>query len=420
MSGGSKAKAAAAARGISIHSTRLQLVLYSFLLVLTPFILLQNFLVDMVGQVSGSTLSIGGLRVPIVPLAAFVLLLAAAIRFRRAIKRRWLLAMGIVALLDALAQQVTDIYFGHNFYDLQQNWHYIAYGLFAFMVHRDLSPRGMPLARILWLTFALATAFSCFDEYFQLRMSSRVFDLSDTGKDILGSIMGMVIICVGGRRWQELLQGWRRIGSAGFRGAFSNPVIILAIMTAFDLIFLSVASLLSDFEYAGAAVGITLSLTGLLLCALALLFRPWGRILLAAAAAVLLVYLGYSHIRPRNTHVSENRYGWTVYRGIPIPFFDLLVYPNGAFRLVDKKHYFNSRDQRFLLAQKSDIILIGTGDRGLGGKGFPEVASVQFLYNPHLARPTQVILLRTPEACQLFNRLKKEGKSVLFVLHNTC
>jgi hypothetical protein len=109
-----------------------------------------------------------------------------------------------------------------------------------------------------------------------------------------------------------------------------------------------------------------------------------------------------------------------VYKGIPIVFYDVMIFPNGTFRLVDKKHYFNSRDQTFFMEHKPDIIIIGSGAEGLGGRGFVKQSPHQFMYNPHIQRGTQVIILKTPEACEVFNRLKRERKNVLFVLHNTC
>ena len=41
--------------------------MYSMLLVATPFILLQSFLVETIGYVSGKTVPVGGLDIPIVP-----------------------------------------------------------------------------------------------------------------------------------------------------------------------------------------------------------------------------------------------------------------------------------------------------------------------------------------------------------------
>ena len=403
-----------------IHSTRLHVVLYSLLLIFTPFILLQNYLVDLVSDASRSTVAFGSTDVPVVPLAAAVLLVVAVLVYRRAIGRRQLVAVGIVVLMDGLAQQITDVYFGHRFYDLQQNWHYVAYGLFAFMVYRDLGPRRLPLAKILWVTFFCALGFSLFDEIFQMRMSSRVFDLSDTSKDVWGCLMGIVLVYLGGARSAELLRGWREPRSGRLRSHLRDPLASLVLMVGCTLIFLSVTALLSDPQYAWPAVGITLLLCAVFLGCYLSLFSRRGRLGLACAVVILIAATGYSAIRHRNELITHIRYGITLYNGLPIPYFDVLVRSEGGFRLVDKKHYFNLRDQDFLLRQECDIIIIGSGQNGLGGKGLPERAMVQFLYNPHLERATQVITLRSADACRLYNRLSKERKRVLFVLHNTC
>jgi hypothetical protein len=87
---------------------------------------------------------------------------------------------------------------------------------------------------------------------------------------------------------------------------------------------------------------------------------------------------------------------------------------------VDKKHYFKSRDQTYLKRRRPDILIIGTGYRGLGGQGFPHQRGSGFIYNPYTQRGTQVIILKSREACALYNQLKRDGKNVLFVLHTTC
>jgi hypothetical protein len=73
-----------------------------------------------------------------------------------------------------------------------------------------------------------------------------------------------------------------------------------------------------------------------------------------------------------------------------------------------------------MLLRKPDIILIGTGRQDKGGKGFPRPDRHQFIFNPFTGRGTQVLTLPNADACKVFNKLKKDGKNVLFVLHNTC
>lgn len=406
-------------RAAWIHSTRLHVVLYSFLLVFTPFILLRNYLVELISRVSRATMTVGGLDVPIVPVIAAALALVAAGRFRRFITRRWLIALAVVVLMDALAQQITDYYFGHRFYDLQQNWHYIAYGLFAYMMRRDLEPRGLPLVRILWVTWFCALGFSTFDETFQRHITSRVFDVSDISKDLWGCLMGMALIYLGGRNADAFLQPAKPGPRRRLVALVAEPRSALLLMAGFTLIFLNVSALLSDPLYAVTAVGITLLLCAVLVAGVLIAGNRRGRLALGAIALAACVGIAVGAARQGDL-ISSNRYGLTVYRGLPIPFFDVMLRSDGPPRLVDKKHYFNPRDQEFLLKRGYDILLIGSGRDGRGGLGFPERSSVQFLFNDALERPTQLIILRTPEACRLFDKLVRENKRVLFILHNTC
>jgi hypothetical protein len=399
-----------------IHSTRLHVVLYSFLLVFTPFIVLQNFLMDMIATASSVTVR----DIPVVPVVTALLLAIAAAVFRRRLTRRLLGAILVVALINAAAQSITDYYFDQKFYDLLQNWHYIAYALFAPMMYRDLAPRRIPLARILWITYVCALCFSVFDEGFQRALSNRVFDLSDTAKDLTGCLMGLILVTIAGTQWPGLRPAWRAARETPPSAHFANPLVSLALMTVFTFIYLGCTSLQSDAVYAGVAILMSMAASLVVVAVYFLLFRRWGRIVVGAAGLAVVGIVGGGFLLHHDDQIVHNRHGLTVYKGIPIPFFDVMIYPDGTFRLVDRKHAFTARDQQLMLRQRADIILLGTGSRGQGGRGFPEQAMVQFLHNPHLGRGTQVIRLTTPEACKLFNRLKQEKKSVLFIVHNTC
>jgi hypothetical protein len=127
-----------------------------------------------------------------------------------------------------------------------------------------------------------------------------------------------------------------------------------------------------------------------------------------------------SYLQHRGDGIGRHQYGLTVCQGIPVPFFDVLVFPDGRFRPVDKKHYFNPRDRIFIDKQRVDIVLIGNGYRGLGGMGFPHPKGSRFLYNAQTGRGTQVIIETSGEACAHYNHLKEQGKRVLLILHSTC
>jgi len=403
-----------------IYSSRLHLVMYSMLLVATPFIFLQSFLVEKIGEISATRAPVGPYSIPLMPVIGLIAVVVLIFWLRRLITKYLIAAIGVVVLMNAAAQQITDYYFDHRFYDLQQNWHYIAYALFAYMMYRDLEPRGKSLARIMWLTFVSAMLFSTFDETFQKHMSSRVFDVSDIAKDTWGVLMGMVLVYLGGPRAGEMLKSGRSIRHRRIGEYFRHPLSSLILMVVLTFILLCNASLLSDFEY--WPMVLLLSAAGIVAVFMAFHFSQYKKAMIAmsTAAALVVVAQGWAFLKYKSEGVVHNSYGLTVYRGVPIPFYDVLIFPDDGFRLVDKKHYFNSRDQAFFLRHEPDILLIGSGSQGLGGRGFHGTAPNQFIYNRYTRKGVQVIILPSPDACRVFNRLKREGKNVLFVLHNTC
>lgn len=402
-----------------IHSTRLHVVLYSFLLVATPFVLLQSFLVEIISDVSGSVIKLGGAEIPILPYIALILLILFIVIFRSRLTKLRILGGIIVILMIALAQQVTDYYFGHNFYDLQQNWHYIAYGIFAFMIYRDLAPRDIARAKIILITFFAALLFSSFDETFQLYMSDRVFDISDTAKDVWGTLTGIVLIYFAVSQPTMIKANLKRIRQPTIRGYLRNSISVLILLFVLTFLFLFYSSLMTDFPYWHITVLFTVFSFAVFFILFHVSQYKWGKYGLLATLVILILIQAQSIVSHGSDHVVHNQYGLTVYKGIPIFFFDVMIFPDGTFRLVDKKHYFYQRDKAFFLKQKTDIIIFGSGAYGEGGKGFSEKNSM-FIYNPYICRGTQVIILKTAEACQLFNRLKRERKNVLFILHNTC
>jgi VanZ family protein len=403
-----------------IHSTRLHVVLYSMLLIATPFLMLRHFLQSAIGRLSVSTFELGGIEVPIVPVAALVPVLLLLIRFRAGLTRLRILAGAVAVLMIALAQQITDYYLHQNFYDLQQNWHYVAYALFAFMMYRDLAPRGASLPRIMLATYCAALLFSTFDEGIQRYISSRVFDVSDIAKDVWGVLIGMTLLYLGGTRAGSLLSDWRPLRHRSLRGYVTHPFSLYVLMIVLAFFLLCSSSLLSDFRHWKLNILFPVSGFAVFFGLFHVSQYRWGKYSLLTILVAAGALQSYFFIKYRHEYIIYNRYGLTVYKGIPIVFFDVLFFPDGTFRLVDKKHEFNMRDQQFLLRLQTDIIVIGKGAYGRGGRGFYKQGVNQFVYNPHTQRGTQLIILNTPEACEVFNRLKRQGKNVLFVLHNTC
>jgi VanZ family protein len=402
-----------------ILSPRVHVFMYALLLIATPFILLRNFLVQAIALLSDSSFSAFGVEIKIIPAAVLLASIALLIIYRRHITKLRLSAVAIVILLDTLAQQVTDYYFDHNFYDLQQNWHYFAYGLYAYMIYRDLHPRGLPLYKIMLITYFSALGLSTFDEIFQKYMSSRIFDVCDIGKDVWGVYAGMILIYFSSKHSQLLFKDWKQIRHEKMRNYYRHPFTLLILMFVLSILFLSTGSVLTEAEYTFLVVILTIVAFSLFFAVLHLSRFKAGKIIIVGILVGASLLQSFFFMKYREKNIVYTRYGLTIYKGFPIPFFDIMIFQNGIFRLVDKKHSFNQRDIRFFLKRKPDIILIGSGAYGQGGKGFGDPRHV-FLYNLWAKRATQVIIQKNSEAGKTFNRLKKENKNVLFIIHNTC
>jgi len=403
-----------------IHSTLLHVVMYSMLLIATPFLMLRAFLQEAIGTLSRLSFTLAGMELPILPTVALALVIALVILYRSRLTLRRILAGVLALLMIALAQQFTDYYFGHKFYDLQQNWHYIAYGIFAFVMYRHLAPRHTPLSKFLLITYFTALSLSTFDEAFQKHMSTRIFDISDIAKDTWGVFTGMLLISFGGKESDALLSRGKRFRHPKLQDYAKSPRSILVSLFVLSLLLVCISSLLTDFPYWKSVILITLGSFVLFFFLFHISQYKWGKYSLLLLLVVGLLTQSYFFLKHRKDYVVHNQYGLTIYKGIPILFFDVMIFPDGAFRLVDKKHDFNYRDRTFFLMKKTDIIVIGSGTYGKGGNGFPTREPTQFVYNLFLERGTQIIILKTPEACQVFNRLKRENKNVILILHSTC
>ncbi len=418
-----RAREAAGPRGFGgfLHEPAVQLILYSLLLVGTPFIMLRAYMQDAIGRFSATTFPVAGLEVPLVLVIAVTFVAGAVALLRPRITRRGLLAAAVGLTMVGFAQQVTDYYFGHRFYELQFNWHYIAYTIFSFLAYRYLRRQGHSLARCLLVTAAAAAIFSAFDEGFQLVVNTRIFDMGDIAKDLWGATTGMTMLLVGTHH-AELADGqWRRVRHPRLRDYFRHApsVWLLLVVTSFS--FMSYASVLTEPSHIATILGLTAATVLAFFVALHLSQHRWPRRLLAAAALAAVLALGTSYALHRNEHVHVHRWGLTVYKGIPIPLFDVLFYPGGGFRLVDKKHYFNGRDQAFFLRNfQADLIVIGAGYEGNGGAGYPHKRGSGFVFNRYTGRGTQVIILESAAACAYYNEQKARGRDVLFILHTTC
>ncbi len=397
-----------------------QYALFTILIVMTPFIVVTRYLQGMFHLFSHLGFTLFGIRVPYVLLLAAIGIAAVLIWQAKNLTRRKIWALAIVLGLIFLSHQTMDIYLGMSFFDLQQNWHYFAYGAYVFFAFRAFNARRMPLARMMTVTFFSAILISLFDETFQYFLSDRVFDLSDTAKDTLGVYCGLIIILFITETYGSIELKKGGFTQRRLRDYLRSPQSALFLTGAFAVSSILVSPLLTAHENWDASVISTLGLFLLIMLILHLSqFKLIKRVMIIMGlAAVLGLSISYGVNHKKN--ITRYAFGLTVYKGIPLPFFDVLIYPNGYFHLVDKKHHFRPRDKEFFLKHKVDILLVGSGFRGRGGKGFEQPLGTHFIFNRFTGKGTQIIILPTPQAVKEYNRLKAAGKSVMFVLHSAC
>ena len=152
-------------------SPKLNLLLYSMLLVCTPFILLQNFLQDVISQFSRSSFEIAKLDIPYTLSIFLIIVLFLSIKFRKTFNTRIIISWLVAFLYWFIGQKSVDYYMNKEFYDLQNNWHYIAYGLFTIVAYNSFSIKPRNLGRMILHLYSLALLISVFDETIQVFIS---------------------------------------------------------------------------------------------------------------------------------------------------------------------------------------------------------------------------------------------------------
>jgi hypothetical protein len=313
-----------------------------------------------------------------------------------------------------------DIYLEMSFFDLQQNWHYLAYGAYAFFFFRAFNARNMSKNKMVLYTYLSAIGMSIFDETFQFFMSDRVFDISDITKDSLGVYCGLILVLFVTQTYGSLNLKEHSVYHQRLKDYFQDPLSLLVAEGVLTISFILISPLLTAHENIIHSLvgGFTLFVFVMLLIHLSQFRRV--RFVILGIILLVILSLSASAIRNKDKNISHHQFGLTIYRGLPVPFFDFIIYPDGSFHLADKKHFFNTRDKDFLLRAEPDILLIGSGSQSKGGKGFDLAVGTYFIFNQFTMKGTQIIILPTPEACEQYNNLKKAGKDVLFVVHNTC
>jgi VanZ family protein len=398
-----------------IPIVKINFLLFSALLIITPFLMLMNFLQNSIGQLSRAGFDVFGIHFPYILLLIIAFLLVLFfLNLKNMNKIRWL-SLAMILALFALGQATSDYYFGHHFYDLQHNWHYFAYGAFSFLAYRSFSSKPKSVNRIMWQIFIYALCISCFDEIIQVFISGRVFDLSDVAKDLWGTMIGQVVIFFLLREGKDLRPV--HFMPTSFKSMFTNPFTILCLqfMYAYSLLFFS--CLMTDVSLVLNVSVITI--VGCLLITLAIYacrntFAKWGILILLVALGCYVLAQSYL-VSPSVKYASKQT---VLFNNLPLTYFDYMIYPGGGFRAVDKKQSFNTRDKQKIDDLNPDILLVATGSDGKGGKGWDDQAVMEFSFNGTVGRPIQIIKQKTAEACKTYNRLIKDNKKVLFIIHN--
>lgn len=391
-------------------------LLYVLLLIATPFLLLQNYLQSAIGRFSNSTFSLGSHEVPVVILVAALIILLALIFLSKKINRIRLVSWLTVVVFLWIGQKSTDFYFNHKYYELQYNWHYFAYAIFAFINYSAMQTKGASAQKVIRVTFLLALSVSTLDELLQVPLSNRIFDVGDISKDLWGTMIGLFVVYFIFENG-NILKNAQKVAHPNIKSYFNNPLSLLIHFFVVSYIFMVVASLLTETQYIFATILITGCIYSVFFLIFHLSQKKKARTALFVIAGVFITIQGFFVVKYHNDQITYNKH-ILVYNGIPIPYFDVMIRPNGVVRLVDKKTVFNQRDQQTIFNLSENIIIVGTGKNGKGGEGFPLTDETQFIFHEESMRGKQVILQKNDEAVATYNRIRSEGKRPTFIYHN--
>jgi len=208
-----------------------------------------------------------------------------------------------------------------------------------------------------------------------------------------------------------------RLRNKKLKDYYSNPFSLLCLEIIFAYIFLFVASQITGEQYKFNVILITLLF---FMIAFILVHIGRNKIIRWIIRGGLLLFIIIVFIAARfgDSGAKCIKPGYIKYNGLPLMYFDYMIFPNGGFRTVDKKVLFMLRDKQKIEDLGPDILLIGTGTKGQGGKGWSDNVATEMAYNSFKHEMYQIVKLPNRQACETFNRLKKQKKEVLFIIHN--
>jgi len=391
-------------------------IAYILLLIVTPFVLLKNYMQAAIGRLSEFSFHISNIEIPYV-LAVFILIVVSIlIIYRKQLNKIRILSLAGVFILVFIGQNSTDFYFDHKFYELQHNWHYLAYGIFSFFSIRWLRARKVSTSKTILFTFLFAMTISSIDEAVQVPLSSRIFDICDIGKDLWGTIVGMFFIFFVIEEG-NIFKGKYKINAPKLKDYLISPFALLFNIAIFSEIFLLFSSVLSDVEYLNLGITVSVIIFLIVFLIIYLIQFKISRIIVISVISIFAITQIYSIFKNSNRYINHYQSGLVIYKGIPIPLFDIMIFNNGTFRLVDKKTSFNTRDRNTIYKYATDILIIGNADKERKIRGFANDNETQFVYNPKTGKALQVIILDIRHANKKFNELKAKNYNVVYIIH---
>lgn len=371
------------------------------------------YLQPLIKKISELFVNLNGYDIKIVPIifiAFFLFILYLIIKRNNLLQ---ILSSLLILFIILIGQNISDFYMGNLLFDIQSNWHYFAYAIFSYLMYRFLNHRKITSAKIILYTFFAAMIISTMDEFFQMNMTNRVFDLSDIAKDVLGAVIGLIFVFFIYENGKIIQDGWN-FRQKKIKGYFENPLSLLLLELIFTILFLCFSSVLTEQNVRLNSIFITLIVFIIVFFLFHLSIYKVVKFTLLFLVIAQFVSFGI-FCRKNIIYNSKNL---TIYKGIPIPYFDVMFLENGLFRLVDKKTYFSTPDLNVINNYANDILLIGSGKYGTGGGGFPKKEKMQFFMNTVKKRCLQIIILKNKNAVLMFNKLKKQNKRVVFILHH--
>jgi len=108
--------------------------------------------------------------------------------------------------------------------------------------------------------------------------------------------------------------------------------------------------------------------------------------------------------------ITYYRFGLTIYGLVPVPVLDITVGSHRALWFRDKSHFISADEVKALLSSKVDTLIIGTGWQN------------QVRVDPGIRdiKGVEIHILSTPDAFNLFNKYRTEGRTVVLIAHSTC